>query len=273
MFHFLLYQLAFIDSDTTGMERQIDWGRGNPEEHFAFDWQTGAAAFAGQWRKAQAFSRRAIEMTERGDMQETAARYATEQALRGALFGDCRQAKANAAQGLKLVYSRISLSRAALAFALCGEARQAQPLVAEMSKGYPEDTLLNSLWLPLIRAALELQRGNAGQAIEQLQITSRYEEAAEFWPQYLRGQAYLKLGRGSEAAEEFHKILNNRGYAPLSPLYPLAHLGLAHAAALTGATAQSRKACEAFFAAWKEADVDLPILREARREYEIMANR
>jgi len=273
MFHFLLYQLAFIDSDTRGMQRQIDWGRGNPEEHFALDWQTGAASYAGQWGKAQEFSRRAIEMTESGDTQETAARYATEQALRGAVFGDCRKAKADAAQGLKLVRSRISLSRAALALALCGEARQAQPLVAEMRKEYPEDTLLNSLWLPMIRAALELQRGNAAQAIEQLQITSRYEEAAEFWPQYLRGQAYLKLGRGSEAAAEFQKILDNRGYGPLSPLYPLAHLGLARAAALILDTTQSRKSYENFFTMWKDADAYLPILREAKREFDLAATR
>jgi len=265
-FHLLLYQLAFIDGDTTGMQRQIDWGRGNQEESFALDWQTGAAAFAGQWRKAQDFSRRAIEMTERGDTQETAARYATEQALRGAVFGDCRQAKVDAAQGLKLARSRLSLSRAALAFALCDEAKQAQSLVGELTERYPEDTVINSIWLPAIRAALELQRDNAAQAIDQLQTTSRYEAAAEFWPQHLRGQAYLKLGRGAEAAAEFQKILDHRGYAPLSPLYPLAHLGLARAATLTGDRAKSQRAWDDFFATWKEADADLPILREARKE-------
>src|SRR5262245_25418639 len=230
--------------------------------------QTGAAAYAGQWRKAQDFSRRAIEMTERGDTQETAARYATEQALRGAVFGDCRQAKVNAAQGLKLARGRISLSRAALAFALCDEAKQAQSLVSELTEHYPEDTVINSLWLPMIRAALELQRGNAARAIDQLQAASRYEAAAEFWPQHLRGQAYLKLGRGAEATTEFQRILDHRGYAPLSPLYPLAHFGLARAAALRGDTARSRKAYEDFFAVWKEADADLQTLIAAKKEYE-----
>jgi eukaryotic-like serine/threonine-protein kinase len=266
MFHFLLYQLAFINSDTTGMQRQIDWGRGNPEESFALDWQTGAAAYAGQWRKAQDFSRRAIEMTERGDTQETAARYATEQALRGAVFGDCRQAKADAAQGLKLARGRISLSRAALAFASCGEAKRAQSLVSELTEYYSEDTVINSIWLPSIRAAVELQIGSAARAIDQLQAASRYEAAAEFWPQYLRGQAYLKLKRVAEAAAEFQKILDNRGYAPLSPFYPLAHLGLARAAAKAGDMTRSQKAYEDFFARWKEADPDLPILIEAKRE-------
>jgi len=177
-------------------------------------------------------------------------------------------ARADAAQGLKLARGRASLPRAALALTLCGEANQARSLIDELTKLYPEDTIINSIWLPAIRAAMELQRGNAAQAIEQLQAATRYEAAAEFWPQYLRGQAYLKLKHGAEAAIEFQKILDHRGYGPLSPLYPLAHLGLARAAALTGDTAKSRKAYEDFFAAWKEADADLPILSEAKREYE-----
>jgi predicted Zn-dependent protease len=248
--------------------QQLDWARGKPEEYVAFDWQSQEATFAGQWRRAQELSRRAIDLATHGETKEVAARYATEQALRGAVCGDCRQAKADAAQGQKLARGRISLSRAALALALCGEADQAQPLVAEMSKRYPKDTVINSIWLPVIRAGAELRRGNAAQAIEQLQITSRYEAAAEFWPQYLRGRAYLKLGRGSEAAAEFQKVLDHSGYAPLSPLYPLAHLGLARAAAPTGDAARSRKAYDDFFAVWKEADADLSVLREAKREYE-----
>ncbi len=166
------------------------------------------------------------------------------------------------AQGLKLTRSRASLPRAALALALCGEANQTKSLVDDLTKLYPQDTLINELWLPVIRAALSLQRGDVAQALEQLRNASRYEAAAEFWSQYLRGQAYLKLGRGAEAAIEFQKILDHRGYAPLSPLYPLAQLGLAHAT-------QSRKAYEDFFAVWKEADADLPILREAKSEYEL----
>ena len=268
-----LYQLAYVNGDAAGMRNQIDWARGRPDEYLALDWQTGAAAFVGQWRKAQELSRRAIELTARGDTKEVAARYATEQALQGAVFGDCRQARASAAQGLKLARGRASLQRAALALALCSELNQAKSLVDELAKRYPEDTVINSIWVPAISAALELQRGNAAQAIEKLQTTSRYEAAAEFWPQYLRGQAYLKLKRGAQATAEFQKILDHRGYAPLSPLYPLAPLGLARAAALTGDAAQSRKGYVDFFAAWKEADADLPILREAKHGYELAAKR
>jgi predicted Zn-dependent protease len=266
-FHAILYQIAFTGGDAAGMKEQIEWTRGKPQEYVAFDWQTGGAAFAGQWRKAQNFSQHAIDLAARGETIEVAAQYATEQALRGAVFGDCRRGRADAAQGLKLERGRVSLPRAALALALCGEANQAKSLVGELAKRYPEDAVINSIWLPAIRAALELQRGNAAQAIDQLQAASRYEAAAEFWPQHLRGQAYLKLGRGAESAAEFQKILDHRGYAPLSPLYPLAHLGLARAAALTGDRAKSQKGYEDFFAAWKEADADLPALLAARKEY------
>ena len=169
---------------------------------------------------------------------------------------------------LNLARGRASLPRAALALALCGQTDQAKPLVDELTKGYPEDTLINSIWLPVIRAAIDLRRGNAAGTIEQLQTASRYEAAAEFWPQYLRGQAYLKLKQGTEAATEFQKILDHRGQAPLSVLYPLAHLGLARSAALSGDLAKSRAAYEGFFRMWKSADADLPILIEAKREYE-----
>jgi serine/threonine protein kinase/Flp pilus assembly protein TadD len=269
-FHFLLYQLAFINNDTTEMRQQLDWARGRPDEYLVFDWQTGAAAFAGQWRKAQDFARRAMELAARGDTKEVAAQYATEQALRGAVVGDCQRARADAVQGLALERGRASLPRAALALALCREVNQAKPLVEELAKRYPADTLINSLWLPVIRAALLLQgepsRAQAEQAIEQLQPASRYEAAAEFWPQYLRGQAYLKLNQSAEAVAEFQRILDHRGQAPLSVLYPLARLGLARAALLAADAAGSRAAYQDFFALWQAADADLPILRAARQE-------
>jgi eukaryotic-like serine/threonine-protein kinase len=261
-----LYQLAFIEGDTAEMQRQVEAMSGTSEEYAALDWQSGAAAFAGQWRRAQELARRAIELAVQSEMKELAARYASEQALRGAVLGACQQARAAAAQGLKLARGRVTLPRAALALALCGETNQAKPLVDELTKLYPEDTLINSLWLPAINAAVALQGGNATQAIEQLQTASRYEAAAEFWPQYLRGQAYLQLRRGAEATTEFQKILAERGQAPLSVLYPLAQLGLARAAVLAADAAGSRQAYQAFFTLWQEAEAELLPLRAARRE-------
>ena len=260
-----LYELAFIEGDRVEMQRQVDAMSGRSEEYAALDWQTDAAAFTGQWRQAQKLSREAIDLATRVEMHEAAWRYRTDQALHGALFGDCQLSRANVTQALKLERGRATLPRAALALALCGEANQVKPLIDELTKRYPQDTMINSTWLPVIRAALELQRGNAKQAIEELQPALRYQAAAEFWPQYLRGQALLQLKQG-EAAVEFQEILSHRGQAPLSPLYPLAYLGLARAAALTGDIAQSRKAYEDFFAVWNDADSDLPVLRAAKHE-------
>ncbi len=266
--HSALYLIACAEGDATGMQQQLAWAQGKPEEYVALDWQAGAAACAGQWRQAQGFARRTIDLAARGNTKELAARYATEQALRGVVFGDCQQAQADAAQGLQFASGRASLPRAALALALCGVAQPVKLLIEELSQRYPEDTVINSIWLPTIRAALELQRGHAAQAIDQLQTTTSYEAAAEFWPQSLRGQAYLQLKQSAEAAAEFQKILAHRGYAPLSPLYPLAHLGLARAAALTNDLAKIRQAFEDFFAAWKTADPELPVLLEAKTSYQ-----
>jgi predicted Zn-dependent protease len=128
--------------------------------------------------------------------------------------------------------------------------------------------LINAIWLPAIRAAIEIRRHNPAQAIQFLQSASRYDRAGAYWPEYLRGQAYLAQGAGAEATAEFQKILDRRGLAPTSVLYPLAHLGLARAASLTGEVAKSRKAYQDFLALWKDADADLPILLEAKKEYE-----
>jgi predicted Zn-dependent protease len=137
--------------------------------------------------------------------------------------------------------------------AYCGEAR-AKLLSDELIRSYPEDTLINSIWLPAIRGAIELRRDNAAQALVELQASSRCEGAAEFLPQYLRGQAYLRLKRSGEAAAEFQRIIDHRGQAPLSPLYPLAHRGLANAAHLAGDEVKSSKALAEFKAFWKDAD-------------------
>ncbi len=187
-----LYELAFIEGDRVEMQRQVDAMSGRSEEYAALDWQTGAAAFAGKWRQAQ--NSRAKRLTwPRVEMHEAAWRYRTDQALHGALFGDCQLSRANVTQALKLERGRATLPRAALALALCGEANQVKPLIDELTKRYPQDTMINSTWLPVIRAALELQRGNAKQAIEELHQRIALPARRRIRPQYLRGQALLQL--------------------------------------------------------------------------------
>ncbi len=263
--HIGLYQLGFIDHDTAAMQQQLDWARSQPDEFVIVDMQTGAASYVGQWRQAQEFARRAIDMATRADVKEVAARYAADQGLRAAVMGRCEQTRTYTAQSLSLERNQVTLARVALSQALCGDS-QAQVLIDEMLKQYPKDTITNGLWLPTIRAALELSHGNSAKTVDLLETTRAYEPAAEFWTHYLRGQAFLKLNKGSEAAAEFNQILGHRGEAPLSVLYPLANLGLARAAALSGDASQTRKAYEDFFAIWKDADSDLSVLLLARAE-------
>jgi eukaryotic-like serine/threonine-protein kinase len=267
IFYTFQYQIAFVNGDQGGMQQQLTWASGKPDEYVALDWQTQTAAFAGQWMRSQDLSRRAIELVVGSDAKEVAAQYAAEGALRAAVFSQCAQAKAASSQALSLARNQVSLTRTALGLALCGESSQAQSLADELAKEYPKDTLINSLWVPTVRAALELPHGNAQHAIELLQPALRYEPAAEFWPQYVRGLANLKLNKGAEAATEFKKILDHRGEGPLSVLYPLADLGLARAAALQGDATTARKAYQDFFAFWKDADNDIPVLIEAKKEY------
>jgi tetratricopeptide (TPR) repeat protein len=249
------------------MLQQVEWARGKPEEYFAADWQARTMACAGQMHQSQILARRAIDLATHVDVKEVAASYATEQALSAAILGSCEQAKAYGEQTLALERNQVTLARVALSQALCRDTSQAQVLIDELTRQHPSDTIANGLWAPIIRAAIELAHGNGARAVELLEPTRTYESAAEFWPQYVRGLAYLKINKGAEAAAEFQRILDHRGEAPLSILYPLAHRGLAEAAAVSGDKATARKMYKEFLALWIDADSDIPVLRQARQVF------
>lgn len=265
-FHYHLYALAFIGGDAEGMRRQIDWASGSHDAAQAFGWQAEAAAYAGRLRRAGELYRQGIELA-RPRRPETGARLAANQALRNAAVGDCRRVRDNVAEALALARGNFSLTRGALALALCGEVAQAQSLAGQLSGENPNDTVLNALWLPVIRAAVELRKDNAGGALRLLEGVRPYEAAGSFWPNYIRGLAALRQKAWPEAGAEFRTVLEHRGWDPTSPLYPLAHLGLARASALGGDAAAGRQAYQEFFTLWKDADPDVPILREAKKEY------
>jgi len=235
--------------------------------------EAGSAIFSGRWRKAQELYHQAATLSGTTSPSGANATLPVEATIAGALFGSCQPATNDVRQALAI--SRID-SPAQIMYvpilangSLCGDASEAQKLADEQLRRYPNATLLHVYSEPIIRAAIALQRGRADQAIEFLNAAIPYEGGnAAFWPDYLRGQAYLRLRRGGEAAAEFQKILDHRGWDPVSPLYPLAHVGLARAAALTGDTAKARKAYQDFLALWKDADADIPILIEAKQEYE-----
>jgi len=265
--HRTLYRIASVGGDVTTMEQQIQWAKGKPDEYVAQNWQAETAAFLGQLRKAKAFSTQAFDLAVARDLKDVAAQIAVGAAMRDALFGDCTLVKEQTAKALRISHRQFTMAQGGNAMATCGELSQAQSIIDELAKHFPKDTLLNDILLPLVRARIELNTGNPAQAIQLLDTTRRYEGYAALQVAYLRGQSYLDQKKGTDSAAEFQKIIGQVSRGSL-PLYPLAHLGLARAAALTGDTAKARKAYEVFFGLWKDADPDIPILKEAQREYE-----
>ncbi|HLG13400.1 MAG TPA: protein kinase [Blastocatellia bacterium] len=273
LLHINRYFIASIQGDTAAMRQQLDWLESHSSEYRSLHLQSRTAASAGQLRQARRFSRQAVELAVRRNFKDLAAFFVAAQMVNEASCGLCEQARQRA-QALAL--SRASfvqgyipmLPSVAYALALCGDITEAQKLVDELARRYPKATLVNAIYLPVIRAAIELQRGNAEQAIQSLEVVTPYEGACWLMPPYLRGQAYLRKRAGTEAAAEFQKILDHRGWDLYSSWYVLAHLGLARAAALTGDRVKSRQAYQEFFALWKDADPDIPILIEANREYQ-----
>jgi tetratricopeptide (TPR) repeat protein len=269
-YHNSLYAIAFIQGDNAGMQQQVDWASQRPDEFVHLNWQAEAAAFSGQWRKAQAFIAQAVDLNQRRNLKENAANLTLGLTLTNALFGNCQSVKTGVADSLAVARTVNSLSSGGRALALCGEGGEAESLADEIARQFPKHTLANAVSLPMIRAAIEIHRGNPAQAIQLLQGASRYELGLNIslWPAYLRGLAYLHQGSGREAMTEFQRILDHRGLVAISTLYPLAQLGLARAAALAGDTVTARKSYQDFLALWKDADADIPILIEAKKEYE-----
>jgi serine/threonine protein kinase/tetratricopeptide (TPR) repeat protein len=262
------YSIAFAQGDAAAMKQQIDWADGRPDEYLAQAWQAEVAAFRGQLQKQREFSRRTVELALQYEQREAAAQFLAGQAVTEAVFGQSGRVGELVAGAFGILRSRAAVAIAANAFSLCGDFGRAQPLMDEYSQRLPKNTFWNVVNAPLYRAQIALQSGNAAQAIELLESAHRFESSGNFGPQYVRGQAYLKLTRGAEAAAEFQKILKHRGWSVRGLLYPLAYVGLARGAALQGDTAKARKAYQDFFALWKDADPDVAILIEAKKEYD-----
>jgi tetratricopeptide (TPR) repeat protein len=263
-----LYRIAFLQGDAATMQQQVEWAAGKPDEYVAQNWQAESATISGRLREAKEFSDRALELAERRGLEDVAAQIALAAAAREALLGDCRQVKEQTARALRLSQSRLTMIPAGDALAACGKLSETQTITGELLRRFPKDTILTTVLLPLVQARLELQSGDPAQAIKLLETTQSYRGYALFQIAYLRGQSYLSLQEGARAAAEFQLILDNRGWQIVSPLYPLARLGLARAAVLQGNTAKARKAYQDFFVLWKDADTDTPILIEAKREYD-----
>ena len=275
--HVNLYALAFFQGNVAAMKQEADWAIGKPgAEDWMLSLESDTEARSGKLGKARELSRQAVESARRSEAKEPAALWQTNAAIREALFGNAETARQNAAAAVALAPgSHDAEAQAALAYALAGDAAHAQSLADDLAKRFPVDTVVQSVWLPTIRAQIESGRKNPARSIELLQAPAPYEfgmltgsaSNSCLYPVYVRAETYLSAQQGPAAVAEFQKILDHRGLLWNCATGPLAHLGLARAYALQGDTAKARAAYQDFFALWKDADPDIPILVAAKAEY------
>jgi tetratricopeptide (TPR) repeat protein len=265
--HWVLYQIAFLQNDTSGAAQQVAEGKADAHRFLSLEALT--AAYFGRLRAARELSRRAVTSAESAGEKGGAAGYEADAAWREALVGNVGEAQQRAVAALGLAASqddRWTPLDSALALAVAGDSTQARGIADDSAIRFPDDTLVRFVYLPTINAQLALNRGDSSKAIETLQAAEPFELGfvAQLRPIYVRGEGYLAGHRGSEATTEFQKILDSRGVVRNDPIGALAHLGLARAYALQGDTAKARAAYQDFLTLWKDADPDIPILIAAK---------
>jgi predicted Zn-dependent protease len=256
------------------MERQVAWSAARPGTGDILLYaESNTEAFSGHLGKARELSKLAAESALRAGQKEVAASREMITALQEAEFGNAAQARGKTAAALALAPTRDIQSLAALALARTGDSDRARKMADELEKQNPNNTEVVGYWLPTIRAAIEINRKHPSKAVEILQTAAPMELGEKgqlgvlLYPIYVRGQAYLALSQGGAAAAEFQKFIDHRGLVVNWPLGALAHLGLARAYALQGDTAKASTAYQDFLTLWKDADPDVPILKEAKAEY------
>jgi eukaryotic-like serine/threonine-protein kinase len=273
----VLYGIAFYRDDTAEMARQVTRATGVPEDKGLLSaMEADTAAYFGHLGKARELTRRAANSAELAAEKENAADYYAVAALREALFGNAVEARQQAVAGKWRSTGRDLDYAVSLALVYAGDADRAQALANDLSKRFPEDTLVQVNYLPTLHAKLALLHSNPQEALVILGAASPYELGLpssnyynwpNMYPVYVRGEAYLAAHEGKEAAAEFQKILDHRGIVLNEPIGALAHLQLGRAYVLQGDIAKARPAYQGFLMLWKEADPDIPILKEAKAEY------
>ena len=278
-YHSALYTIAFVQRDFAGMQREAQAYITNPTwGDSALNNEANSAGYFGQLAKGREFTRQAADAALKQQKKETPATYDAEAAIRDALAGNIAVAKQNVKIALALSRSKDVEAMSALALALAGDSRQATQLAIELDRQFPKNTILQLNYLPTIRAAEQLWNEDGkidpAKAIEMLAPVTPYElgftaleEGLSLYPVYVRGQALLLAKNGSAAAIEFQKINQHPGIVQNEPIGALAYLGLARAYALSHNSAKAHAAYQDFFALWKDADSDIPILNQARAEY------
>jgi len=271
----ILYVVDFLQNDPAGMAQQAAATVRIPGvEDQMFFVESDTAADHGKFGQARELARRAADSARRAQENETAAEYAGHNSVREALVGLAEVAKEDAQSALKSIKGKHGEGFSAIAFALAGDMADANRAIEDLTKRFPQDTVVQTRYLPMARSALALNSGNARAALDALTAAAPYElghtnEDFTFavYPVYFRGQAYLAEKNGDAAAAEFQKILDHAGVVGNEPIGALAHLGLGRAYSLSGNTVKAKTEYQDFLTLWKDGDPDIPLLTQARAEY------
>ena len=270
-----IYYLNFLLGDDAQMRQQVSWAAGKPgEEDILLSSESDTEAYYGRLGNARDFSRQAVESALRAGAKEIAAIWKANAALRDAELGETSFARKEAKAALGLSSGRDVITVVALTMARTGDTSEAKTLAGELRKKYSMNTLIKLYWLPSISAAIQLKANNSPVALTELEPATPYElgdpppmQTGTLYPAYLRGQAYLLAHNGSAAVTEFKKLLDHRGVVLNFVTGALANFQLGRAYTMAGDTAKAKAAYKDFFTLWKDADPDIPILKQAKAEY------
>jgi tetratricopeptide (TPR) repeat protein len=268
-FHRQRYYLSLLRSDEAGATAQLKWMEDNAADPLTVGILARIDLSGGKLRRARQRAEHAADIAIQSNRKEMAALQLLRQATGDALVGDSVAARKTVTAALKLADERQKNALAAFILALSGESTQAKSMIDRVVRENPSDTLLNAVDVPVVLAVIELQHGNSQEALRLLEATGPFEfgQRAELVPNYLRGLAYLRARKPDKAAFEFQSVLDHRGVSPVSVVWVLAHVGLARANAMAGEENKARSAYQQFFTLWKDADPDIPILKQAKAEY------
>ena len=270
------FHLAFLRGDGAAMEREFARAQGNAPEPALTHFKALALARSGQLERAGSLARRAVDLSEKARQRELAAVFQAAPAVWHALMGNVAEARGTAALALDMSTGRDVSYAAAFALALTGELSRSRALLKDLEARFPQDTTVQISYLPALRGVIALGQGKPGEALAQLEPALSNEFAlpatafiasfGSLYPAYVRGQTYLAAKRPADAAVEFRKIISHRGLVMEDPIDAVARLQLARALVASGDTARARVAYQDFLTLWKQADTDVPILKQAQME-------
>jgi tetratricopeptide (TPR) repeat protein len=270
------YRLSFVAGETEAMAAHVDWALHTPRAEPLLAEQAETDAYFGHVAQSRRGFQRAVDAAVRNGYNGNAGLWTGINAVREALFGYLDEARAQARAAVGFEESWETRALAAVALARVGDLAAARQLATALSEERPRGTLVQNYWLPVIRAQSDLHEGHATAAIESLRAAEPFELSdtrLPLLPAFIRGEAYLLARDGRRAAAEFQKLLDHRGAVRNSVLGALAHLGLGRALALTGEAAGARTQYELFFQLWRDADSDIPLLRQVRLEFQSIRTR